>query len=198
MASPVTCNVSVDPVVNRTAADRNTATIKLRDRTTIRPLRRRTANNCCPTVCHQSADERSASTSRCYPRADPVEPSALPTETLPRLNHAIASPYAYTLSLNCRERAAVSQKYHHISVMASPVTCSVFVDPVVTRTAADSDTATIKLRDCTTIRPLRLRTTNSCCPTACHQSADERSTSTGRCCSRPRLPSVNALEAARL
>ena len=74
MASPVTCNVSVDPVVNRTAADRDTATIKLRDRTTIRPLRRRTANNCCPTVCHQSADERSASTSRCYPRADPVEP----------------------------------------------------------------------------------------------------------------------------
>ena len=73
MASPVTCNVSVDPVVNRTAADRDTATIKLRDRTTIRPLRRRTANNCCPTVCHQSADERSASTSRCYPRADPVE-----------------------------------------------------------------------------------------------------------------------------
>jgi len=68
-----------------------------------------------------------------------------------------ASPLANTLPLNCRERAAVSQKYHHISVMASPVTCNVSVDPVVNRTAADRNTATIKLRDRTTIRPLHLR-----------------------------------------
>jgi hypothetical protein len=94
--------------------------------------------------------------------AEPVDPAALHTLMLPRLTYVTAPPPTYTLqpipSMNILLLLPVILP-RLIFVIAPPVIHSVSVD---NRTAAHSNTVTIKMRDCTTICPARLPT--PCCP----------------------------------